>query len=187
MINPVCVYVCMYCDDGMVFAFVVWKACRMGRVDAFVQSTDKNFLVPVGGTQPVDIPLYSSFFFFLPSLFMMRTRRRDQMEKVWSPESASTTTENSSSLSLSMFFSAPNLGAIVAGPDSAFIESINSAYPGRASASPIIDLFITLLSLGSAGYKKLLRERKVSPPPPLYFLPLIATTLSFWNANLNAC
>jgi len=23
--------------------------CRKGRVDAFVQSTDKNFLVPVGG------------------------------------------------------------------------------------------------------------------------------------------
>jgi hypothetical protein len=25
------------------------EACRLGRVDAFVQSTDKNFLVPVGG------------------------------------------------------------------------------------------------------------------------------------------
>ena len=31
---------------------------------------------------------------------------------------------------------------------------------GRASATPSIDLFITLLSLGSNGYKKLLRERK---------------------------
>ena len=26
------------------------RACRIGRVDAFVQSTDKNFLVPVGGS-----------------------------------------------------------------------------------------------------------------------------------------
>ena len=25
------------------------KAHRVGRVDAFVQSTDKNFMVPVGG------------------------------------------------------------------------------------------------------------------------------------------
>ena len=25
------------------------QACNRGRVDAFVQSTDKNFLVPVGG------------------------------------------------------------------------------------------------------------------------------------------
>ena len=28
---------------------LVETACRVGRVDAFVQSTDKNFLVPVGG------------------------------------------------------------------------------------------------------------------------------------------
>jgi len=28
----------------------VSAACRAGRVDAIVQSTDKNFLVPVGGT-----------------------------------------------------------------------------------------------------------------------------------------
>lgn len=25
------------------------KAARVGRVDAFIQSTDKNFMVPVGG------------------------------------------------------------------------------------------------------------------------------------------
>ena len=32
---------------------------------------------------------------------------------------------------------------------------------GRASATPSIDLFITLLSLGSAGYQQLLQQRKV--------------------------
>jgi O-phospho-L-seryl-tRNASec:L-selenocysteinyl-tRNA synthase len=32
---------------------------------------------------------------------------------------------------------------------------------GRASISPILDLFITLLSLGASGYKKLLQERNV--------------------------
>lgn len=33
--------------------------------------------------------------------------------------------------------------------------------PGRASASPSLDVLITLLSLGASGYKKLLSERKV--------------------------
>ena len=28
---------------------LIQEACRIGRVDAFVQSTDKNLLVPVGG------------------------------------------------------------------------------------------------------------------------------------------
>lgn len=28
---------------------LIQEATRVGRVDAFVQSTDKNFLVPVGG------------------------------------------------------------------------------------------------------------------------------------------
>ena len=32
---------------------------------------------------------------------------------------------------------------------------------GRASATPSIDLFITLLSVGSAGYQQLLQQRKV--------------------------
>lgn len=32
---------------------------------------------------------------------------------------------------------------------------------GRASASPSLDVLITLLSLGASGYKKLLSERKV--------------------------
>lgn len=28
---------------------LISEACRIGRVDLFVQSTDKNFLVPIGG------------------------------------------------------------------------------------------------------------------------------------------
>lgn len=34
-------------------------------------------------------------------------------------------------------------------------------HTGRASASPSLDVLITLLSLGAAGYRKLLSERKV--------------------------
>jgi len=75
------------------------QANRVGRVDAFVQSTDKNFMVPVGG-------------------------------------------------------------AVIASFDRLFIQDVSKIYPGRASASPILDVFITLLSLGANGYKKYLKERK---------------------------
>lgn len=33
-------------------------------------------------------------------------------------------------------------------------------YPGRASASPSLDILITLLTLGASGFKRLLSERK---------------------------
>jgi len=78
---------------------LIETGCRSGRVDAFVQSTDKNFLVPVGG-------------------------------------------------------------AIVAAPDSRLVDKVSELYPGRASMSPVMDLFITLLSLGASGWKGLLDERK---------------------------
>lgn len=78
---------------------LIEQGCRQGRIDAFVQSTDKNFLVPVGG-------------------------------------------------------------AIVAAPQSKLVDKIAGLYPGRASMSPLLDLFITLLSLGASGWKKLLKDRK---------------------------
>ena len=68
-------------------------------MDAYVQSTDKNLMVPVGG-------------------------------------------------------------AIVAGPNKKFIDAIAQNYPGRASMSPILDVFITMLSMGSNTWKKLLKTRK---------------------------
>nr|XP_020486082.1 O-phosphoseryl-tRNA(Sec) selenium transferase [Labrus bergylta]XP_020486083.1 O-phosphoseryl-tRNA(Sec) selenium transferase [Labrus bergylta]XP_029132572.1 O-phosphoseryl-tRNA(Sec) selenium transferase [Labrus bergylta] len=78
---------------------LIQQGARVGRIDAFVQSLDKNFMVPVGG-------------------------------------------------------------AIIAGFDESFIEEISKMYPGRASASPSLDVLITLLSLGANGYKKLLSVRK---------------------------
>lgn len=74
------------------------RACVVGRVDAIICSTDKNFLVPVGG-------------------------------------------------------------AIVVSPSKVVIKNIGKIYAGRASASPIVDLFITLLSMGLKGYTRLLSER----------------------------
>ncbi|KAM3831881.1 O-phosphoseryl-tRNA(Sec) selenium transferase [Vipera latastei] len=78
---------------------LIQQGSRRGRIDAFVQSLDKNFMVPVGG-------------------------------------------------------------AVIAGFSDSFIQEISKMYPGRASASPSLDVLITLLSLGAKGYRHLLQERK---------------------------
>lgn len=79
--------------------FELNQASKFGKVDYVVQSTDKNFMVPVGG-------------------------------------------------------------AIVFSQDKKLIKKVSELYPGRASSAPILDLFITLLSLGKDGLTKLLLERK---------------------------
>ena len=70
-------------------------------------------------------------------------------------------------------------GAVVASQSEDFIRDVAQIYPGtirtilltnycpvmiigRASSSPTMDVFITLLSLGCQGYRKLTMERKVS-------------------------
>ncbi|XP_013859837.1 O-phosphoseryl-tRNA(Sec) selenium transferase [Austrofundulus limnaeus] len=78
---------------------LIQQGARVGRIDAFVQSLDKNFMVPVGG-------------------------------------------------------------AIIAGFDEFFVQEVSKMYPGRASASPSLDVLITLLTLGARGYKKYLSDRK---------------------------
>jgi O-phospho-L-seryl-tRNASec:L-selenocysteinyl-tRNA synthase len=78
---------------------LVARAMRVGRVDAFIQSTDKNFLVPVGGS-------------------------------------------------------------VVASADEKLIDDVSKTYPGRASMAPVMDLFITLLSMGNDGWSALLRRRE---------------------------
>lgn len=75
------------------------QAHKFGRVDIVIQSTDKNFMVPVGG-------------------------------------------------------------AILFSQDKKLIKSVSELYPGRASAAPVLDLFVTFLSLGKNGLKKLLDQRK---------------------------
>lgn len=79
------------------------RACAVGRVDAIVCSTDKNFMVPIGG-------------------------------------------------------------AIVLSPDESLIQNVGKVYAGRASASPMLDLFITLCSMGLRGYQQLLTSRRILLP-----------------------
>lgn len=83
---------------GVQSAFIcreITAALRRGRVDAMIQSTDKNFMVPVGGS-------------------------------------------------------------IVAAPSKhpQLAQAVAKSYPGRASASAHLDLFITLLQLGRDGWIK---------------------------------
>ena len=78
------------------------EACRTGTVDLIISSTDKNFMVPVGG-----------------SLIYSPCKAKDGI-----------------------------------------VSKVNKMYPGRASAAPITDLFITLLQLGENRMKELLKERK---------------------------
>lgn len=83
------------------YAHRLQEAERIGRIDALISSTDKNFMVPVGG----------SF--------------------IYSPKKSS-----------------------------ALIEKISKNYPGRASMSPILDLFITLLQMGRKTLLELVGAQK---------------------------
>lgn len=78
---------------------LIRSAIDAGRVDAVIQSTDKNFLTPVGG-------------------------------------------------------------ALIASPNKKIIEKISQTYAGRASASPVVDFLISMLSLGIHGYQKLIEEQQ---------------------------
>lgn len=78
---------------------IIRSAIDAGRVDAIIQSTDKNFLTPVGG-------------------------------------------------------------ALIASPSKETISKISQAYAGRASAAPIVNFLISMLSLGTSGYQKLIDEQQ---------------------------
>jgi O-phospho-L-seryl-tRNASec:L-selenocysteinyl-tRNA synthase len=55
-------------------------------------------------------------------------------------------------------------GAVVCSPSADTAALISRAYPGRASIAPLLDLFITLLSMGAEGYTRLLAEREALAP-----------------------
>jgi O-phospho-L-seryl-tRNASec:L-selenocysteinyl-tRNA synthase len=78
---------------------LIRSAIDAGRVDAIIQSTDKNFLTPVGG-------------------------------------------------------------AVIASPLKENITKISQAYAGRASATPVVNFLISMLSLGISGYQKLIEEQQ---------------------------
>lgn len=89
--NAYGVQVAKYCG-------IITEAIKRSRVDLVVQSTDKNFMVPVGGS-------------------------------------------------------------VVASPHPDLLVLVSNTYAGRASVSPSIDMFVTLLEMGSNEYKRLLEAR----------------------------
>ena len=110
----------------------------MGRVDAFVQSTDKNFLVPVGGCVIAshDEKFISAISQTYPGMYYFTCIAC--LYCMFLPHVANT-----------------HMLCVDSNIDTVTIT-------GRASATPSIDVFITLLSLGWKGYHKLCCERKVS-------------------------
>ncbi|VDM32539.1 unnamed protein product [Hydatigera taeniaeformis] len=51
-------------------------------------------------------------------------------------------------------------GAIIAGFSKSLLQEIAESYPGRASGSPTLDVFATLLHLGRSGWESLLAQRE---------------------------
>ena len=57
-------------------------------------------------------------------------------------------------------FMVPVGGSLVYSSNANMIEKLKKNYPGRASISPLLDLFITFLEMGKNKYKKLISDRK---------------------------
>ncbi|MHA1611136.1 MAG: O-phosphoseryl-tRNA(Sec) selenium transferase [Promethearchaeota archaeon] len=57
-------------------------------------------------------------------------------------------------------FLTPVGGAVITSPKEEIITSISQAYAGRASASPVVQLLVSLLSMGKSGYSKKMEEQK---------------------------
>ena len=57
-------------------------------------------------------------------------------------------------------FMVPVGGSFIYSSNEDLVQKIKKNYPGRASISPIIDLFITFLEMGKNKYKALIKERK---------------------------
>lgn len=55
-------------------------------------------------------------------------------------------------------------GAIIASPNKESIAQVSKLYAGRASSAPIVDIFITLMSMGESGLRELI-DRRVSLLP----------------------
>ncbi|MFX1427953.1 MAG: O-phosphoseryl-tRNA(Sec) selenium transferase [Promethearchaeota archaeon] len=96
---------------------LIRSAIDAGRVDAIIQSTDKNFLTPVGG-------------------------------------------------------------ALIASPIKENITKISQTYAGRASATPVVNFLISMLSLGIIGYQKLIEEQQQNRKLLEEKLSVIATNLN---------
>jgi hypothetical protein len=147
----------------------ITQAWRRGRVDAVVQSTDKNFLVPVSRRQPrggrpfsghpasskrslIRTVRFVCFIRFSPCLVLMPSAV--PVCPVHRPCLPCCSFEAACPLVISSLVIPSQVGGAVIAAGSracSLVEAVNRLYPGRASLSPLLDVFITLLSLGAKG------------------------------------
>ena len=57
------------------------------------------------------------------------------------------------------------------------MAEVSQMYPGRASMSPLLDVFITLVGLGASGWKKLREDRKTVMTWSPFFYPSLCAPL----------
>ncbi|KAM9661155.1 O-phosphoseryl-tRNA(Sec) selenium transferase isoform 1-T1 [Morphnus guianensis] len=131
---------------------LIQQGARVGRIDAFVQSLDKNFMVPVGGAiiagfnesfvQEIS-KMYPGNYWFVGPFHPCQITAESLVFSL---------------LSHNIYFCQFNL--YIGFGCFSFFFFFFFFFSGRASASPSLDVLITLLSLGASGYKQLLKERK---------------------------
>ena len=69
----------------------------------------------------------------------------------------------------------------------ALVAKVNESYPGRASMAPSLDLLITLLHWGAAGWSKVLQEREELLPAMHTELGKFAQVRTFQPAGCQCC
>ena len=100
------------------------EACRTGRVDYIVQSTDKNFLVN-GVIDTGASPACEWMSVLQMCVFVLAGGWRLAAGSVQVPVG----------------------GAVIASPTADLVDRVSQMYPGRASIGPALDVFVTLLGM----------------------------------------
>ena len=115
-------------------------------LDLHAQSTDKNFLVPVGGAVVATCS---------------KEHGRPLLKKVGATGPATGPATDPATDPAT----GPGRAALTMAMPWLCSLQVSATYPGRASVSPILDLFCTLLHLGADGWAKLLADRQALMPP----------------------
>jgi O-phospho-L-seryl-tRNASec:L-selenocysteinyl-tRNA synthase len=87
--------------------------------------------------------------------------------------------------SLDKNFLVPVSGSVVLSPSPPTIQQLGKFYAGRAGSSHIIDVFITLLSMGLHGYQQLHQQRQNTFIPK--FMTQFQTIAAKYNERLLIC
>ena len=137
----------------------VCSAWRRGRVDCVVQSTDKNFMVPVGG---------AVLAARRGSTQLVGARQLQRLPAVWRHRGRLAGHRLCCSTGLPVstipccFVAAAHIPTPSSSPCHPLlqVDRVATLYPGRACMSPLLDLLITLLHWGADGWQRVLTQRE---------------------------